>query len=92
MKRIFCVFALVASLFFSGCCGRDSTSGQTAPVSVSAPGSSTTKVDELRRRADLSEAASLVGYDGKAIKEDLHKILDAQEDRARRLKELEEIR
>ncbi len=92
VKRIFIGFALIVSFFASGCCSRSETSGQSVPVSSPGAAAPADKMQELRRRADLSEAASLVGYDGKAIKEDLHKILDAQQEQARRLKELENIR
>jgi hypothetical protein len=38
-----------------------------------------TKIEKLRKKAEFTKAASMVGYDGKQINKDLNKILDAAE-------------
>ena len=45
--------------------------------------------DQLRKKANVAEAASMVGYDGKAIKKDLNKIIDEREKMDKQLKDLD---
>lgn len=44
--------------------------------------------DKLRKKANIAEAASVVGYDGKKIKKDLNKIIDAKEKEAKQYNDL----
>jgi hypothetical protein len=92
-KNAAVLFALLA-VFALGCGSSENTTTTTTPAP--APENSAkvapSKMDELRRKADLTEAASMVGYDGKAIKESLHKVLDEQENAAKRLEDLNNIR
>ena len=44
--------------------------------------------DKLRKKANVAEAGSLVGYDGKKIKKDLNKIIDEKEKEAKQYKDL----
>lgn len=87
----------VALVFVAGCTLLCGCWGSTpAPQKTDAPAAAKTapanSVEELKRKADLTEAASLVGYDGKAIKQDLHKVIDAQQEAAKRLEDLNDIR
>ncbi len=50
------------------------------------------KTDQMRQKAKVAEAASLVGYDGKAIKENLNKIIDESEKAEKQLKEINDLR
>ena len=50
----------------------DDISKEIIPINKSANGG--TDYDELRRKVNVAEAASVVGYDGKAIKKDLQAI------------------
>ena len=43
--------------------------------------------DKLRKKANVAEAASMVGYDGKKIKKDLNKIIDEKEKEAKQYKD-----
>ena len=92
MRNFFALVLVAGCALLSGCWGSTPAPQKTdAPAAVekAVPMNST---DELRRKADLTEAASLVGYDGKAIKEDLHKVIDAQQEAAKRLEDLNNIR
>lgn len=48
----------------------DDISKEIIPINKSANGG--TDYDELRRKVNVAEAASVVGYDGKAIKKDFN--------------------
>lgn len=77
----------VSIICVCGCCAKE------VPVKkepeVKAPLS---KADELRQKAKIAEAASLVGYDGKAIHADLDKLIDNQEKAAKQLEDMNDIR
>ena len=45
--------------------------------------------DQLRKKANVAETASMLGYDGKAIKKDLNKIIDEREKMDKQLKDLD---
>ena len=45
--------------------------------------------DKLRKKANAAEAASMIGYDGKALKKDLNKIIDEREKMDKQLKDLD---
>lgn len=92
MRKFVALVVIAGCAILCGCWGSAPEPQKTdvpAAVVKTAPANST---DELRRKADLTEAASLVGYDGKAIKEDLHKVIDAQQEAAKRLEDLNNIR
>ena len=82
--RTMFVLTVVVCLI-NGCCAGPEAA-KPVPPKVEAPLS---KSDQLRQKAKIAEAASLVGYDGKAIKRDLNKIIDQQEESAKRLDELD---
>lgn len=78
-------FLLLASaLFINGCGETEKKPEQPKPV--------LSKTDQMRQKAKLAEAASLVGYDGKAIKENLNKIIDDSEKAEKQLKEINDLR
>ena len=91
MKKAGALLMLGACVFFYGCgCGREEEKkpAEISKIEVKAPLS---KSDELRQKAKIAEAASLVGYDGKAIKESLNKFIDNQEIEAKRIEDLKDI-
>lgn len=45
--------------------------------------------DQLRKKTNVTEAASAVGYDGKAIKKELNKVIDQQEKMSKEFKDLD---
>jgi hypothetical protein len=49
------------------------------------------KSDQMRQKAKVAEAASLIGYDGKAIRRDLDKIIDQHEQSAKQLEDLNNL-
>lgn len=80
---------LITACALSAGCGSEPEVKKAPVPEVKAPLS---KSDELRQKANIAEAASLVGYDGKAIKENLNKIIDEQENAAKQLEDLKDIR
>ena len=93
MRKFVALVLVAGCALFCGCWGStpapQKTDTPAAAAEKTVPMNST---EELRRKADLTEAASLVGYDGKAIKQDLHKVIDAQQEAAKRLEDLNNIR
>ncbi|HNX74350.1 MAG TPA: hypothetical protein PLM07_12840 [Candidatus Rifleibacterium sp.] len=89
-KYAFLLFASASLL--CGCGGAPEAPKTPAPVAENTTKAPLSKSDALREKAKFAEAASLVGYDGKAIKEDLNKVIDAQEESAKRLEDLNNIR
>jgi len=79
------VVAVVACML-TGCCAGPKP--VQPKVEVKAPLS---KSDQLRQKAKIAEAASLIGYDGKAIKRDLNKFIDQQEEDAKQLEDLKNL-
>jgi PBP1b-binding outer membrane lipoprotein LpoB len=73
----------VLALFITGCGGGEKV--EKKPAKKKKP---LTKTEELKRKAALTEAASMVGYDGKRIHKDLNKIIDANQ---KGMKDLEGI-
>lgn len=65
----------------------DGISKEIIPINKSANGG--TDYDELRRKVNVAEAASVVGYDGKAIKKDLNKIIDESEKMSKQLNDID---
>ena len=48
-----------------------------------------TDYENLRKKANVAEAASIVGYDGKAIKKQLNKVIDENEKMNKQLQDLD---
>ncbi len=91
MKRTAILFLLPATVFLYGCGSGSETPKTAAPAVTNASGTAMSKTDELKEKAKIAEAASLVGYDGKAIREDLNKVIDIQAEEAKRLEDLKDI-
>ncbi len=92
MKKAAVLFLLPATLLMYGCGSGSETPKTATPTATTASGTAMSKTDELKQKAKVAEAASLVGYDGKAIREDLNKIIDIQAEEAKRLEDLKDIR
>ena len=92
MRKFVALVFVAGSALLCGCWGSAPTPQKADAPAAAAKTAPANSVDELRRKADLTEAASLVGYDGKAIKQDLHKVIDAQQEAAKRLEDLNDIR
>jgi PBP1b-binding outer membrane lipoprotein LpoB len=71
------------ALFITGCGGGEKV--EKKPAVKKKP---LTKTEELKRKAKLTEAASMVGYDGKRIHKDLNKIIDANQ---KSVKDMEDL-
>lgn len=84
--RILVMWLMVVSVFMTGCGGAEKKSETPKPKPE------LSKTDQMRQKAKLAEAASLVGYDGKAIKDNLNKIIDESERSEKQLKELNDLR
>ncbi len=92
MKRISFLFIIFGILFLVGCGNNGNTNNQpkTNSQNVSTPSNKgEVDYDNLREKAKVSEAASLVGYDGKAIKNNLNKIIDENEKMNKEYKDLD---
>ncbi len=73
---------LLVAVCSSGC----GNSVQPRKPEAAAPVS---QADQLRQKARITEAASMVGYDGKAIRKNLDKIIDESEEAKRQLKQID---
>lgn len=80
------IVLMVVALAVAGCGGSPEVKKEPEKKPV------LSKSDELRRKAKFTEAASLVGYDGKAINKNLNKIIDESENANKQLKELNDLR
>ncbi len=87
--RLLTVIFLILGAFVGGCCGRE----ETAPVDEAGPKAVAplSQADQMRQKAKVAEAADLIGYDGKAIKRDLDKIIDQHEKSAKQLEDLDNL-
>jgi len=87
--RLMTLIFLISATFAGGCCSKQEAVPQPkAEPKAVAPLS---KSDQLRQKAKIAEAADLIGYDGKAIKRDLNKIIDQQEQSAKQLEDLNNL-
>jgi len=79
----------MGAVFMSGCCGNQ----EAAPAPKIEPKAVApmSQADQMRQKAKVAEAASLIGYDGKAIKRDLDKIIDQHEQSAKQLEDLNNL-
>ena len=92
MRKFVALVIIAGCVILCGCWGSTPEPQKTDVPAAAVKTAPANSVEELRRKADLTEAASLVGYDGKAIKENLHKVIDAQQEDAKRLEDLNNIR
>ena len=97
MKNIIFVAAMCSFVAFVGCGNSESSSKKEEKANKITVESSKDELkpngevdyDKLRKKANVAEAASVVGYDGKAIKKDLNKIIDEREKMDKQLKDLD---
>lgn len=87
MYKKLMMFLGIGILFIAGC---GSSEKPVEKTQVAKPPLS--KAEQLKEQAKVAEAASLVGYDGKAIRKDLEKIIDQSEAENKRLKEIDDLR
>ncbi|OGK08855.1 MAG: hypothetical protein A2W80_06375 [Candidatus Riflebacteria bacterium GWC2_50_8] len=85
-RAIFMV--MVSACLLAGCCARPDAAKPVQPEVKSEIKAPLSKSDQMRQKAKIAEAASLIGYDGKAINRDLNKIIDEQERSAKQLEDL----
>ncbi len=71
MKKLIILFALT---LITGC-GSEKAPEKTEAAKT--PKKPMTKMEKLKKKAEFTKAASMVGYDGKQINKDLNKFLDA---------------
>ncbi len=98
MKKLIFIATLCGIAFFIGC-GDSSSSAdkkeekanktKVENINDSLKPNGEVDYDNLRKKANVAEAASVVGYDGKAIKKDLNKIIDDREKMDKQLKDLD---
>lgn len=82
------IILVIAGFLIPGCCTQSSPAPEAKPAVPAAPMS---QADQMRKKANIAEAASLVGYNGKAIKRDLNKLIDQQEKSAKQLEDLKDF-
>ena len=98
MKKVF-LLALCGIIFISGCGETNAPKQKEDNKTVNElnqrlsemnprPGEKV-DYDKLRKKANAAEAASMVGYDGKAIKKELNKIIDEREKMDKKLQDLD---
>ncbi|MFZ5951507.1 MAG: hypothetical protein ACOYXC_12435 [Candidatus Rifleibacteriota bacterium] len=89
MKKIL-LSALVGSLLFAGC-GSEPEAKPATPAPAAAPAKEMSKTDQLHQKAKVAEAASIVGYDGKDIRQKLDKIIDENAAHEKMLKDVNDL-
>jgi len=73
----------------TGCCAGPEASRPVEEKQGEIASAPMSQSDKLRQKAKIAEAASMVGYDGKAIRRDLDKIIDQQEAAAKQFEDLQ---
>lgn len=79
MRKILLPAIISSLLLFSGCCSKSSEKSQQPAQPAANKTEKLSDKEKLHNRAKLAEAATLVGYDGKQIRENLDKIIDAND-------------
>ena len=98
MKKVYFLI-LCGMVFCLGCCETNTPNKKADKPNVNEINKSLAEMnprpgekvdyDKLRKKANVTEAASMVGYDGKAIKRELNKIIDEREKMDNQLKDLD---
>jgi outer membrane murein-binding lipoprotein Lpp len=79
---------LCCSLMLVGCGGGES---EVKKNKTASPTKSLTKTEQLHNKAKVAEAAGIVGYDGKQIREDLDKIIDQNAEHQKMLEDINDM-
>ncbi len=88
MRLVFLLF-LMSAILLGGCCSNQAAA--PAPKVEPKAAAPMSQADQRRQKAKVAEAATLIGYDGKAIRRDLDKIIDQQEQSAKQLEDLNNL-
>ena len=98
MKKVY-ILALCGIIFISGCGETNTPKQKTDNQNLKDLNKNLSEMnprpgekvdyDKLRKKANAAEAASMVGYDGKAIKKELNKIIDEREKMDKQLNDLD---
>jgi uncharacterized protein YceK len=92
MRKI--LLMLIVSGTFAICgCGSEPSADEQKKVEGKKPAAAKemTKEEKLHKKARITEAASLVGYDGKKIRKDLDKFIDESAKQEKMLKDLDDM-
>ncbi|MGM0600872.1 MAG: hypothetical protein ACQETH_13765 [Candidatus Rifleibacteriota bacterium] len=74
MKKL--LLLCLAALVITGCGGSEPAKEKQTKVEDKKPVKPMTKTEKLKQKAKVSEAASIIGYDGKKIHKELDQIID----------------
>lgn len=85
MRKLFLIIGL--SLFVSGC----GSEPEVKKIEPAQPVKPLTKTEQLHQKAKFTEAASMVGYDGKDIHQKLDKIIDENAAHEKMLKDVGDL-
>ena len=77
MFKLLLVLTLIITM--TGCCSSDDSQAEVENTQVETEKEEMSRADKLREKARVSEASSLLGYDGKALHKDLQTIIDQSE-------------
>ena len=98
MKKV-CILVLCGIVFLAGCGETNAPKQKEDKQTVNELNKNLSEMnpkpgekvdyDKLRKKANAAEAASMVGYDGKAIKKELNKIIDEREKMDKQLQDLD---
>ncbi|MBQ2593391.1 MAG: hypothetical protein II567_08955 [Candidatus Riflebacteria bacterium] len=99
MKKLYYILVLCGIIFLAGCGETNSPKAKKSNSSAAELDKSLSDIrvksgekvdyDKLRKKANVAEAASMAGYDGKALKKDLNKIIDEREKMDKQLNDLD---
>lgn len=90
--RLLTTLFLMTAILLSGCCSNREAAPEPPAVKLEPKAVvPLSKADQMRQKAKIAEAADLIGYDGKAIRRDLNKIIDQHEQSAKQLEDLNNL-
>ena len=99
MKKLYYIFVLCGIIYLTGCGETNKPKQKTEKQTLNELNKNLSEMnprpgekvdyDKLRKKANVAEAASLAGYDGKAIKKELNKIIDEREKMDKQLNDLD---
>ncbi len=99
MKKLYYILVLCGIIFLAGCGETNAPKQKTEKQTLNELNKNLSEMntrpgekvdyDKLRKKANVAEAASMAGYDGKAIKKELNKIIDEREKMDKQLNDLD---